>query len=191
MISTSMDTVEIYTRCSAEFTRRLPAAAGNWAAPTELPGWDVRRLVHHMVEEELWAVPLFDGQTISEVGTRFDGELLGDDPIGACTRAAAHAVAAVAAPGALDRAVHLSFGDHPGHEYAWQLAADHLVHAVDLARALGIDETVDADAAAAIRDWFGPTEEVWRGIGVIGPRVDVPATAAPIVQLLGMMGRRS
>ena len=58
--------------------------------------------------------------------------------------------AAIAEPGALDRTVHLSFGDHPGAEYAMQLAADHLVHAVDLARALGLDETVDAAAAAAI-----------------------------------------
>ena len=61
--------------------------------------------------------------------------------------------------------MHLSFGDHPGAEYAMQLAADHLVHAVDLARALGLDETVDAAAAAAIVDWFEPMEASYRTRG--------------------------
>ena len=189
-LSSAVDVIEIYRSCSAEFTRRLPAAVGRWSDPTALPGWDVRRLVHHMVEEERWAPPLFDGQTITEVGNRFSGELLGDDPVDACTAAAAAAVRAVSAPGALDRAVHLSFGDYPGFEYALQLAADHLVHAVDLARALGIDETVDGEVASTLRDWFGPTEVVWREIGVIGPRVGVPASAGAIAQLLGMMGRQ-
>jgi uncharacterized protein (TIGR03086 family) len=182
-------TTEIYRRCSSEFTRRLPAAVGHWDDPTPLPGWNVRRLVHHLVEEQRWAPPLFAGQTIAEVGDRFDGELLGDDPVGACQAAAAEAVVAVCAAGALDRTVHLSFGDYLGSEYALQLAADHLVHAVDLARALGTDETVDGEAAAALRDWFGPTEVVWRGMGVIGPRVEVPGEAGAIAQLLGMMGR--
>ena len=96
----------------------------------------------------------------------------------------------MAAPGALERTVHLSFGDHPGAEYAMQLAADHLVHAVDLARALGLDETVDATAAAAIVDWFEPMEASYRAMGVIGPRVEVAADAGPAARLLGMMGRR-
>lgn len=71
-----------------------------------------------------------------------------------------------------------------------KLAADHLVHAVDLARALGIDDTVDAAAAAAIEDWFGPREAMYRSAGVIGPRVEVSAGAGPAARLLGMMGRR-
>ncbi|HVH24289.1 MAG TPA: TIGR03086 family metal-binding protein [Pseudonocardia sp.] len=181
---------ELYRRCSAEFTRRLPAAAGRWPEPTPLPGWDVRRLVHHVVEEERWAPPLLAGQTIEQVGDRLAGDLLGDDPVAAGAAAAAEAETAVAEPGALERTVHLSFGDYPGAEYAMQLAADHLVHAVDLARALGLDETVDATAAAAIVAWFEPMEASYRTMGVIGPRVEVAADAGPAARLLGMMGRR-
>jgi uncharacterized protein (TIGR03086 family) len=186
---TAVDVREIYTRCSAEFVARVHAAEGRWDEPTPLPGWDVRRLVHHLVEEEVWAPPLFAGQTMEEVGSRFDGDLLGDDPVRALDEAAAGAVAAVQADGALERTVHLSFGDHPGSEYAMQLAADHLVHAVDLARALGADETVDAEATAAVRDWFGPLEPTYREMGVIGPRVEVPAGADARAELLAMMGR--
>ena len=55
----------------------------------------------------------------------------------------------------MERTVHLSFGDHPGSEYAMQLAADHLVHAWDLARSLGVDDRLDAARCAAVNDWFG------------------------------------
>ena len=44
--------------------------------------WDVRALVNHVLGEIRWAVPLFAGSTIAEVGDRFDGDLLGDDPVG-------------------------------------------------------------------------------------------------------------
>jgi len=190
MVTTTVDVGEIYRRCSAEFARRVPAATGRWREPTPLPDWDVRRLVHHVVEEERWAPPLLAGQTVEQVGSRLEGDLLGDDPVAASAQAAAEAVAAVADTGALERTVHLSFGDHPGAEYAMQLAADHLVHAVDLARALGIDDTVDAEAAAAVERWFGPVEAMYRQAGVIGPRIEVVADAGPAARLLGMMGRR-
>jgi uncharacterized protein (TIGR03086 family) len=192
MMATTLPVPELYGRCSAEFGRRVWAATGSWDAPTPLPGWNVRRLVHHVVEEERWAPPLLAGQTVDEVGTRLAGDLLGDDPAAAFTAAAAaaEAMAAVAAPGALDRTVHLSFGDHPGAEYVMQLAADHLVHAVDLARALGLDEAVDPEAAAAIESWFAPMEATYRSLGAIGPRVEVPADAGPAARLLGLMGRR-
>ena len=186
---TTVDVRELYTRCSAEFGSRVHAVGDRWDAPTPLPGWDVRRLVHHLVEEEVWAPPLFAGETIEQVGDRFAGDLLGDDPLAAFDAAAAAAVAAVSADGALDRTVHLSFGDHPGREYATQLAADHLVHAVDLARALGVDDTVDATTAEVLRDWFGGMEDAYREMGVIGPRVEVPPDAGAQAQLLGMMGR--
>jgi uncharacterized protein (TIGR03086 family) len=186
---TTVDVREIYTRCSAEFATRVHSVDGRWDAPTPLPGWDVGKLVNHIVSEERWTPPLFAGSTIEEIGSHFDGDLLGDDPPRAFDDAAAAALAAVRDPGALQRTVHLSFGPHPGREYALQLAADHLVHAVDLARALRLDHAVDAEAAEAIRDWFIPMENTYREMGAIGPRVDVPAGAGPQAQLLSMMGR--
>jgi uncharacterized protein (TIGR03086 family) len=186
---TAVDVREIYARCSAEFGAQVHAVDGRWEAPTPLPEWTVRDLVHHLVEEELWAPPLFAGSTIEEIGSRFEGDLLGDNPLATFDITAARALGAVCAEGALDRVVHLSFGDHPGREYAMQLAADHLVHAVDLARALGTDETMDAAAVVAVRDWFDTMESTYREIGVIGPRADVPDGAGAQAELLAMMGR--
>jgi uncharacterized protein (TIGR03086 family) len=186
-----MDVREIYAVCSAGFTERVHAVGDRWKDPTPLPGWDVRELVNHLVNEERWTPPLFGGSTIEEVGDRFDGDLLGDDPVSTVDEAAAAALAAVRAEGAVEGAVHLSFGDHPGREYAMQLAADHLVHTWDLARAIGADEKLDPQAVDAVLDWFGDTEVQYREMGVIGPRVEVPAGAGPQAQLLGRFGRES
>lgn len=186
---TTRDTREIYARCSAGFTERVHAVGDRWSDPTPLPAWNVRELVNHLVNEERWTPPLFAGSTTDDVGDRFDGDLLGHDPVATADEAAAAALAAVRAEGAVEGVVHLSFGDHPGHEYAMQLAADHLVHTWDLARAVGADETLDEDAVAAVLDWFGGTEELYREMGVIGPRVAVPAGAGAKAELLGRFGR--
>ncbi len=184
-----MNTAELYTRCDAAFRTRVDAVDGRWAEPTALPGWDVRALVQHIVLEERWAPPLFAGMTIDEVGDMFEGDQLVPDPLTAVRDASGAALDAVRADGALERTVHLSFGDFPGAEYATQLAADHLVHAWDLARALGIDDSLDPDAVHAVLAWFGPTENAYRAAGVIGPRVPVPDDADEQTRLLSAFGR--
>ena len=172
-----MNAVDLYTRCDAAFRERLAAVDGRWAAPTALPGWDVRALVHHMVVEERWAPPIFAGLSIGEVGDIFEGDQLVPDPLSAARDASGAALDAVREEGAMERTVQLSFGETPAAEYARQLAADHLVHAWDLARALGVDDTLDPEAVHAVAEWFEPTEELWREAGVIGPRVPVPDDA--------------
>ena len=42
----------------------------------------------------------------------------------------------------MERTVHLSFGECPADEYVDQLAIDLAVHAWDLARGIGADDTV-------------------------------------------------
>ncbi len=184
-----MNTAELYSRCDAAFRARVDAVDGRWTAPTALPGWDVRALVHHIVLEERWAPPLFAGMTIDEVGDMFEGDQLLPDPLTAVRDASGAALDAVREDGALERTVHLSFGDFPGAEYATQLAADHLVHAWDLARALGVDDSLDPDAVHAVLAWFGPTENAYRAAGVIGPRVPVPDDADEQTRLLSAFGR--
>lgn len=184
-----MNTVDLYNRCDAAFRTRLDAIEGRWATPTALPGWDVRALVHHIVFEERWAPPLLAGMTIDEVGDMFEGDQLVPDPLTAARDASGAALDAVREDGALERTVHLSFGETPGVEYARQLAADHLVHAWDLARALGVDDTLDPEAVQAVLEWFGPTEDAWRAAGVIGPRVPVPDDADAQTRLLSAFGR--
>jgi uncharacterized protein (TIGR03086 family) len=162
-----------------------------WELPTPCREWNVRALVNHMVYEDKWTVPLMAGATIAEVGDRFEGDLLGHDPPGTTAAAGAEAVAAVSAPDALGRIVHLSFGDFPGEEYAWQLFADHLIHGWDLAVATGQDDRLDPEQVTALATWFAGWEELYRSAGAIGERPEIPADADAQTRLLAAFGRRS
>lgn len=183
---------ELYQRAVAAFGERVHGVpAGTWRWPTPCEEWDVRALVHHLVDECRWAPLLLRGATIADVGDRLAGDLLGDDPLGAWDAAAEEAVAA--ADGVdLAATVHLSFGDVPAREYLHQLAADHLVHAWDLARATGQDESLDPEVVDGVLAWFGAAEPLYRSGGVIGPAVEVGAGAAAAgaqAELLGRFGR--
>jgi uncharacterized protein (TIGR03086 family) len=104
--------------------------------------------------------PLLEGLTIGQVGGRFEGDLMGDDASawpGLLASSIEEAHAAVAQPGALDRTVHLSFGDTSGQEYVVQLTADLAIHAWDLARVTGQDDTLDFGAAALLLPWAEPS----------------------------------
>ena len=68
---------------------RRATAADLWAAPTPCTDWTVRDLVNHLTVEHLWVPPLLEGRTVAEVGDRFDGDVLGDDPAAAWEAAAA------------------------------------------------------------------------------------------------------
>jgi uncharacterized protein (TIGR03086 family) len=177
---------------SEEFGRRVEAISGDqWSLPTPNPEWDVRALVHHLVYENVWTPPMMEGRTMEEVGDRFEGDILGDDPKVAFTESSRVAVDAVAEPGAMERTIHLSFGDYPGSEYTMQLAADHLIHAWDLARAIGADERLDAELVSALRGWFESREEFYRQAGVIGPRQEIPDGVDEQTTLLAMFGRKA
>src|SRR3954470_13259029 len=97
-----IDPVELFCRAQGEFDRRVAAIDdGQWSSPTPCADWDVRALVHHLVYENVWAPPLFDGKTVAEIGDRFEGDLFGDDAKAAWARSAQEAHAAVSAPGAM------------------------------------------------------------------------------------------
>jgi uncharacterized protein (TIGR03086 family) len=182
-----MDVTDLHRRTVAEFVSRLDTVGDQWSAPTPCSDWDVRTLVNHIAYEDLWTVPLMEGATIAEVGDRFEGDLLGDDPV-AAARAAADAATIAAASGLVaGRTVHLSFGDTPAEEYAHQLAADHLIHGWDLAKGTGQDPAMDPGLVTAIAGWFAAREEMYRAGGAIGPRA--PLTGDPETDLLAAFGR--
>ena len=110
------------------------------------------------------------------------------DPAAAAREAAAAAVASVAERLPGGGQVHLSYGDEQMAEYVHQLAADHLIHAWDLAAAAGGDTALAPDLVAALAAWFVDREELYRAGGVTGPRV-VTDSDDPTAQLLAAFGR--
>ncbi len=122
---------------SEGFVRCLEGVADDqWSSPTPNAEWDVRDLVVHVADEQLWVPPLLAGRTIEDIGDEIPADPLGDFPKASVQDAAAGMLAALEDLD-LDATVHLSFGDVPAQEYLMQLFADHLVHTWDRARATG------------------------------------------------------
>ncbi len=183
-----MNIMELHRRAVEDFAQRVQQISiDQWTGPTPCAEWDVRALVNHLVYEERWTKPLVDGKTIEEVGSEFEGDLLGDDPLGAFAASSAEAVTAVdnKVPGG--GTVQLSFGETPIDEYVMQLTADHLVHGWDLAAATGQNRVLDAELVDVVGAWFAPQEELWRQAGAIAERTD--AGGDPQSDLLSAYGR--
>lgn len=183
------DVVELYRRASEEFRVRVRGVEPkDWLRPTPCSEWDVRALVHHVVEEELWVPPLLDGATIEEMEGQLSGDLLGADPPGSVERAAEEAERAVADLRPPEGKVHLSYGEEEPEEYLRQVLADHVVHAWDLAAAVDGDKRIDPVLIAAVAEWFAAREEMYRAGGVIGARAQ-SRSEDPQDRLLAAFGR--
>ncbi|HEX2773465.1 MAG TPA: TIGR03086 family metal-binding protein [Micromonosporaceae bacterium] len=185
-----MDVLETYRRSLTEFTDRVAQInRDQWNAPTPCQDWNLRTLVNHVVSEDRWTVPLLAGATIDQVGDRFDGDVLGADPLTSAQQATEEADLAASEAGALDRTVHLSSADTPAREYVYQLLTDHLVHTWDVAVAIEASPRIDARAVHEALSWFADQEDSYRSAGLVGPRVEVPPDAPEQDRLLAAFGR--
>lgn len=182
--------VDFFRRAVDEFDRGVLEISDNqWTEPTPCADWNVRDLVNHVTAEDLWAPLLLEGMTLEEVGDRFDGDVLGDDPRDSWSRARQGALDAL--DGSTVPLVHTSMGQIDTVEYLGQLFADHLIHAWDLARAIGADEDLDAELVSSCYRLSLPAADLMQASGLFGSQVVPPARSGPQVRLLALYGRRS
>jgi uncharacterized protein (TIGR03086 family) len=161
--------------------------ADRWDDPTPCTEWSVRDLVNHLVGEHSWAPHILAGESMEQVGDRYDGDLVGSDPVGAWDRAAKASRAAFSET-TLEGTARFSFGEAPLTEYAEQMLVDLTVHGWDLARGSGQDETLDPAAVEICLAYAKRNVGRWDGLGIIAP--PVPTTSDdPAVQLLSLTGR--
>jgi uncharacterized protein (TIGR03086 family) len=188
----NMELLDQHRRAMTEFDRRVQLLTEDrWHVGTPCDEWDARDLVNHLVAEQLWVPHLLAGETLDDVGDRYDGDQLGDDPVDAWSQAAAAAREAVTEPGALDGSVHSSMGQLPATEYLAQLISDLAIHAWDLARALSLDEELDHELVEELyRVWAPRADELSRA-GVFGSPVDLGDATEEDLQtrLLALFGR--
>lgn len=165
--------------------------AGQWHDPTPCGDWDVREVLHHVVYGNLWVAPLVEGEAIEQVGDRFEGDVLGADPVGASAASAASAAAAFQQPGALERPVAVSYGPIPGARYASHRFLDVLIHGWDIAKGTGQDTTLEDDLVAACWEIVEAERELFAASGMFDAAVDVPDDAPLQVRLLAALGRHA
>lgn len=179
---------ELIPVAAARFSQAVhEVSAGSWDAATPCSDWTVRDLVNHVVGEHLWAPPLLGGQTVEEVGGRFDGDVLGDDPVAAWDDATAESLPAFdSVPD--DKPVHLSFGTVPADEYANQMLVDLTVHAWDLARGAGLPGKLVPETVQRSLDYARLRFGDYSSSGLFAPPVDV-GDGGSQDELLGLLGR--
>ena len=154
-------------------------------------GMTLRMLVNYHAYDDAWVPAMLSGATMDEEGReRFDGDLIGDDPSGSFGAIVDAACAAAEGFDDLEMTVHLSFGDFTAQHYFWQINQFRALRARDIARMIGVDETLPDDLLQGIWDELAPNVETWRKIGVFGPAVDVPETASLQDRLMGLTGRQ-
>ncbi len=173
------------------FGARVHAVApAAWDASTPCSEWTVRDLVGHMCAEHRWAPHILAGETMAEVGDRYDGDLVGDDPVRAWDDAAGPSRAAWRATGSHAARVHVSFGWLDVEEYAVQMLVDLTVHEWDLARGAGLDDRVDPACVAVTLAYIRSDPIMLTGPGLFAPAVGTVG-ADPQEELLARVGRRA
>ena len=151
----------------------------------------MRDLVNHLTVEHLWAPRLLAGESLEDVGDDYAGDVLGEDPVGAWRHAVTSSLLAWAdvAPEDELREIEVSSGSVTLREYADQMLVDLVVHAWDLAAALGLPHLPVAEAVHRATEYETPRAGHGGGIdGLFRPAV--PTTSAdPLDRLVALLGR--
>ena len=177
---------EEHRRIAGRFSEVVAGVAqGDWDLPAPCDGWVARDVVGHLVE---W----FPAFLLSGTGIELAaGPPVTEDPVAAWT-VQSHAVQALlddpATPATVLTNPHL--GDVPLDQAISRFyTADVFMHTWDLARATGQDERLDPDRCATMLEGMLPMDDVLRGSGQFGPRVEVGPDADVQTRLLAFIGR--
>jgi len=180
------DIADRYRRLSSEFAEKVDAVpADRWDGPSPCDEWTTRELVRHVVDTQ----GLFLGFVGRELG---DIPSVDDDPSGAWQAASAVIQADLDDP------------ERAGAEYEgfsgptrWDegvdgfLNFDLVVHGWDLARAAGVDETIDPGDARRALARAEELGDMLRSSGSAGPALDPPPDADDQTRMLAFMGRKA
>ena len=168
------------------FTARVDGASPeSWDDPSPVEGWKARDVVRHLVE---W----FPSFLESGAGVRLEVPTsVDDDPVAAwheLERGVRDLLDDPATPSKVLSNPHI--GDVPLDRAVSQFfTGDVFMHTWDLARATGQDDTLDPARCAEMLAGMEPIEDMMRGSGQYGARVEVPDDADVQTRMLGFIGR--
>lgn len=184
-----MDAKELYARALNQASQAINNVKPEYFdKPTPDTEWDVRTLAGHMLYELSWTADIVRGATITQVGDRYDGDLIGNDLISAWRVAGEEARQAIEACD-LKGIAHLSYGDVKIAEYLREAAGDQLIHGWDLSMAIGLPVHFDPEVAEEVYKNSLPKTESRSHSGLFAPPLEVPADADIQTKLLALYGR--
>jgi uncharacterized protein (TIGR03086 family) len=181
------DILERWKRLTEGFGQRLEAVRDDqWDSPTPCADFTVRQLVSHAIDVQR-LVP-------KRLGASGAIDTSNGDDLKATWRAVrGAALETCSAEGALEREIDSPFGGQmpAGHFFGGPACGDLLIHTWDLARAIGADEKLPADACqAALAFLQAAPAELIRQPGRFDAAIEPPAGADVQTQLLCFAGRQ-
>jgi uncharacterized protein (TIGR03086 family) len=174
-----------YRKVADAFMQRVEAVPDDaWDRPAPCEGWVARDVVRHLVQ----TAGFFLGPAGIEVSA---GPSVDDDPVGAWTATRDTVQAALEDP----EVAGTEFDSPMGRTTVEGLIGrfgigDVLVHTWDLARATGLDETLDAEECERLYAVMEPSDELMRKGTAFGPKVEVPDDVDVQTRLIAFTGRR-
>lgn len=178
------ETADRYRKVAAGFTERARAVPPDaWDGPAPCEGWVARDVVRHLVD----SAGFFVGRAGVELPA---GPPVDDDPLGAWETVRDGIQTVLEDPEVAGREVDSPMGRTTVESLIGRFGvADVLIHTWDLARATGLDETLDADEVERTYTMMLPSDELMRGTA-FGPKVEVSEDADPQTKLIAFTGRQ-
>ena len=175
-----------YRKIAGQFTDRVTNVPEDaWDNPAPCEGWVARDVVRHLVE---WVPGFFE----SYVGVSLPKPTTVDiDPAGAWVTLSDAIEALLDDPVVSAREFDAPMGRMSVEQAVDMIvSSDVLLHTWDLARATGLDETLDPDEVHRMWEGMEPMDEPLRNSGHYGPRVSVPDDANEQAKLIAFIGRQ-
>lgn len=174
-----------YTKVTEQFLDRakdVPADA--WDRPSPCEGWTARDVLRHLIDSSA----MFAGRVGADVGEIPSSD---DDPVRAY-RAVRDAIAgALGKPEVATKPYDTPMGEMTLETMMSMFGIpDVVIHTWDVARATGVDESLDAEEVSRIYAQMLPVDAMVRREGVFGPKIDVADGADEQTKLLAFTGRR-
>lgn len=178
---------ERYRVVASGFTRRVEAVQGDaWLLPAPCEGWVALDVVRHLVN---WVPPfLVDGAEV----TLPAGPSVDMDPANAWSTMSGGIQSLLDRPDQAARAF-----DHPragrrrlDDAVMTFILPDVLIHTWDLARATGLDETLDRSEVVRTFDGAREVDDLLRQSGQYGSKIEVGPDADVQTRLIAFLGRQ-
>ena len=193
MAATGTDIVGLDRIAVNEAVRVVDLAKdSDWQRDTPCAGWDLRRLVAHMAAQHRGFTAAARGAGQEATHWREPQDM--SEPARVHREAAAEVLAAFAEPGAPEREFTLpELGrSFPGFQAVAFHFVDYVVHAWDVAAALGVrlDLTDEARGAVLAVARLVPADAEYRAPGsAFAPALEVPEGTGPLEEALRLLGR--
>ena len=178
------EVIDRYTNLADQFGARVEATPDDaWSASAPCEGWTARDVLDHVLGGQRGLIGAITG-TEPAAWADADPKQQWRDTYDAVK-------AALAQDGALQKTMAGPMGDMPVEMMVGRLlSSDILVHTWDLARAVGGDETLDADAVKQAYSGLKPMDAMIRRPGVFGPKIDAAPGDDEQTEFLKFLGRQ-